>query len=175
MKLTTSIMVVALLMQDANAITKQTKKVSTESREIINNAVNDVLSITGAPDTIVHHSHDVHHVHHHHHYPVPVPVAAAAPVEVAPGVVAPVVAPVVAGVPVIAPKPVIVKVPGPTNTIEKVVYVPKEVPVVVPAPPPAKPPHSSVMRAVADANEASAADKVAEQRDVASKLEKIES
>ncbi len=130
---------------------------SIESREIINNAVNDVLSITGAPDTIIHHTHDMHHIHHHHHHAVPVPVAT----PVSP-VVAPVVAPAVTPAPVVVTKTEIVKVPGATNTIEKIVYVPKEVPVVVPAPPPAKPPHSSVMRAVADANESSAADKVKE-------------
>ena len=128
------------------------------------------MSITGAPDTVVHHSYEAHHVHHHHHHaPVPVPVAA--PVVAAKAVAPVVVAP---AAPIVQTKTEIVKVPGPTNTIEKVVYVPKEVPVVVPAPPPATPPHSSVMRAVADANESSAADKVKEQREVADKLEKIE-
>ena len=54
----------------------------------------------------------------------------------------------------------------------------KEVPKVVKVPtlpaPPTMPPHSSVMRAIADANESSAKEKVKEQRDVAGKLEKIE-
>ena len=141
---------------------------SAESRSIINNAVNDVLSITGAPDTIIHHEDYVHHTHHHHHHAVPVPVpvapvAAAAPADpAAPATPEAAVAPVAAVAPIVQTKTEIVKVPGPTNTIEKVVYVPKEVPVVVPAPAPAKPPHSSVMRAVADANESSAADKVKE-------------
>ena len=58
----------------------------------------------------------------------------------------------------------------------KVVYVPKPVPVYVKpaAPPPAKAPNSSVMKAIADANQATAMDHVTEQREVASKMEKLE-
>lgn len=44
-----------------------------------------------------------------------------------------------------------------------------------PAPVPAKAPHSSVMRAIASANESSSEVKVKEQRDVADKMERIES
>ena len=70
--------------------------------------------------------------------------------------------------PVAVPKPYPVEVP-------KVVYVPKPVPVMVPPPPPpAKAPNSSVMKAVAAANEQAAAEKVKEQRDVADKMEKLE-
>ena len=59
--------------------------------------------------------------------------------------------------------------------VPKVVYVPKPVPVVVPPPPPpAKAPNSSVMRAVASANEQVTAEKVKEERDVADKMEKLE-
>ena len=52
--------------------------------------------------------------------------------------------------------------------VAKPYYVPKAV---VPA---ATAPNSSVMRAIADANEAAAADKVKDQRDVANKMEKLE-
>ena len=41
-------------------------------------------------------------------------------------------------------------------------------------PPPAEAPHSSVMRAVAEANEKSAMERVNEQRTVAEKMEKLE-
>ena len=61
--------------------------------------------------------------------------------------------------------PTVVPVPVP---VAKPYYVPKAV---VPA---ATAPNSSVMRAIADANEASAADKVKDQRDVANKMEKLE-
>ena len=67
--------------------------------------------------------------------------------------------------------PVTKYVPVPGPTVEKTVYVDKEVPVVVK---PAKLPHSSVMRAVADANERQAYQTVEEQRNVAGKLEAIE-
>ena len=59
--------------------------------------------------------------------------------------------------------------------VTKVVYVPKPVPMVVSPSPPNLPPHSSVMRAVASANERAAADKVQEERRVADKQEKVES
>ena len=61
--------------------------------------------------------------------------------------------------------PTVVPVPVP---VAKPYYVPKAV---VPA---ATAPNSSVMRAIADANEAAAADKVKDQRDVANKMEKLE-
>ena len=61
--------------------------------------------------------------------------------------------------------PTVVPVPVP---VAKPYYVPKAV---VPA---ASAPNSSVMRAIADANEAAAADKVKDQRDVANKMEKLE-
>ena len=69
--------------------------------------------------------------------------------------------------PVVAPivHPTVVPVPVP---VAKPYYVPKAV---VPA---ATAPNSSVMRAIADANEAAAADKVKDQRDVANKMEKLE-
>ena len=53
---------------------------------------------------------------------------------------------------------------------------PKPVPVPVPAAkqPNTPAPNSSVMRAIADANMQSAADKVKQQRDVADKMEKLE-
>lgn len=81
-----------------------------------------------------------------------------------------------------------VPVPGPTryvteertNTVpykvETPVPYPVQTPVEVlpPAPVPARAPNSKVMRAIADANEASAKAKVKEQRDVARKMERIE-
>ena len=113
---------------------------SDESRNIINSAVNDVLSITSGRefgDTAAHHVHHVHHTtevqHHHHAYPYPVPVV----------------------------RHVHHVVPGPVRTVEKRVAVPYAVPI-MPPPQPSNPPHSSVMRAIADANEQSAADTVDE-------------
>ena len=61
--------------------------------------------------------------------------------------------------------PTVVPVPVP---VAKPYYVPKAI---VPT---ATAPNSSVMRAIADANESSAADKVKDQRDVANKMEKLE-
>ena len=88
-----------------------------------------------------------------------------------------------AGMPYPVPVPRVAKV-ATTHTVHhvhhqapaKVVYVPKPVPVYVkPAtPPPAKAPNSSVMKAIADANQATAMDHVTEQREVASKMEKLE-
>lgn len=141
----------ALLILSAQALQLKGDGISPASQAIIDGAVDDVLKITAAPspwDYNVHHHHVNHHhhhhttnhVHHHHNHAVPVPV------------------------------------PGPTRVItnerntpvpykvETPVPYPVQVPVEVlpPAPVPAKAPHSSVMRAIADANEASAAAKVKE-------------
>ena len=56
----------------------------------------------------------------------------------------------------------------------RTVHVPYGVPVAMPPPMPINPPHSSVMRAIASANEQSAWDTVNGQRQVAKKLETIE-
>ena len=69
-------------------------------------------------------------------------------------------------------EPVVVSAPP------KVVVVPQPVPYAVPISPAkaadAPAPHSSVMRAIASANEESAMEKVREQRSVADKLERLE-
>ena len=83
-------------------------RVSNESQQIISNAVNDVLRISSSPepfDPIVTHHHHVHHapvqqVHHHHHGPVAVEHR-------------------------VVPVTKYVPVPGPVQTVEKVVYVPQ--------------------------------------------------
>ena len=72
---------------------------------------------------------------------------------------------VVASVNPVVYHPTVVPVPQP---VAVPYYVPKAVV------PKATAPNSSVMRAIADANEASAADKVKDQRDVAKKMEKLE-
>ena len=158
----------AILLLLGTTAAVQVSKVSDESRKIINSAVTDVLSITGAGDAPTVHHHHVHHsapteVHHHHTHTVPVayPVHHEVPVPVA----------------VPGPEKIVnryINVPGPVRTETKEVPVPYAVPVPMPTPQPVNPPHSSVMRAIADANQQSAADTVDEQRTVADKLEKIE-
>ena len=120
-----------------------------------------MLSIAGQPEPgdHVNHHHTVHHVHHHTVTPTPV----ITPVPAVVHHTSPVATVVSAPAPVVVPQPV-----------TKVVYVPKPVPVVVSPEPPSKPVHSSVMRAIADANEQAAEARVAEQRKVAEKMEKIE-
>ena len=72
MKLLQTSIIVALLCGSTLAV----KKVSDESRKIINSAVNDVLEVTGTTEPPRHVTHEVHHTSevHHHAFPVPVPV-----------------------------------------------------------------------------------------------------
>ena len=128
-------LVLALFLANAQAIRHH--RVSDESQDIINGAINDVLHISRAPEpydsvvhtsTNIHHHHEpqaIHHVHHRDHTVIERRVV-----------------------------PVTKYIPVPGPTVEKTVVVNKEVPVVIK---PATLPHSSVMRAVADANERQAA------------------
>jgi len=160
MKINSLVLSLFLAQSQAVVVRKNTDRISNESRDIINGAVNDVLHITQGPDAgdqITHSEEHHHHFsapevvvhpapvyqethHHHHHFGGSVHTVESRVVPVTRYV--PVPAPVTRSVTVEQPAAVITNSVSTTpNTIPTVVTVPADGPA-----------HSSVVRAVADAN-----------------------
>ena len=170
MKFLSQAAIVGLLLAhgEAHKLEQSSFKVTDETSSTINDAVKDVLAITqDAPRVKVNHSEE-HHMDKNIVLPGGTGMADLATGRYGPtynGAFGPV------AHPYSAPRSDWIA-PGQPQTVE----VPKPVPVPVPAAkqPNTPAPNSSVMRAIADANMQSAADKVKQQRDVADKMEKLE-
>ena len=155
--------ITALLLGFSTAVDldKLTTRITPESQRIIDSAVREVIGITSEPDF------EVHHVHHHHH--VSAPVVHPAAVYNPEGVVVyhpPVAAPMTHFLPV-SSQPVI-------HTVDSVAYTARPAAIPTNSPIVQYAPHSSVIRAIADANQKSAEVTIKEQRDMADQLQKSE-